>query len=130
MFKTVREVYQALLDGKKVRRDGWCPNAFLFFNDAGDICMRNGEAVWVSWLSIDHPEEWSIYEPPARTGTFQEAVEWVWENKGCASRRSEANEDIFLLLDAYGRLYTRANGLNTVRIIKHDVLATWTLREK
>ena len=76
-FKNQAEIYQALLDEKKITFCSWVSGRY--------VCLVNGFAVDRDGnsytFSFDHPEEWSIYtEPkPKKTIEFFECVAWSKE---------------------------------------------------
>lgn len=72
MFKTQAEIYQALLDGKKLRHCGWVGNTFLHLVD-GNPTMESGQAATLGFFA---PLNWSIYEEPKPKRKFYRR-KWV-----------------------------------------------------
>ena len=62
-FKSQKEIYEALLAGKKLRRDYWDLGHFVHLSQDGSLVNRNG--INDSWF-FKTPKDWSIYEEPKK----------------------------------------------------------------
>lgn len=108
----LRETLQALLDGKRIRKDGWLPEAILRLNEVGKLVNEENQVVGIT---IFHDSTFQLaYEPnPHATGTLLWAVfetrangRWVrrasWPvRRGACSRLAfDASDSNILMVDA------------------------------
>ena len=60
-FETQAEIFQALLDGKKVIHVVWGKGEYVFLNNSKTLKRENGDD---ALSSFPMPTNWSIYEEP------------------------------------------------------------------
>lgn len=86
---TTREVLQALLDGKKVRRRSWSAENYIHLVD-NDLVYDIGELV----ITVDFSDgNWEVYVEPKPKKTV-----WQWRYKSGSSKRWRIN--LVLLTEA------------------------------
>jgi len=65
IFKNHLEIYSALINGKKIRKETWCNNEFIHLAD-GLMSDEHGRKVY---HVFDQPLAWSLYEEPKKMKT-------------------------------------------------------------
>lgn len=62
-FKNIKEIMQALLDGKIINHGSQSSSEFYFLSECGNIKNNNGD---VCNPSFAYPESWQIHEEPKK----------------------------------------------------------------
>lgn len=66
-FKSTKEIFQALIDGKKIKRKSWCNILFLMISEDGSLVDEKGTK---TGYYFENPDEWEICEPPKKKIKF------------------------------------------------------------
>lgn len=59
-FETQAEIYQALLDGAKIRKDSFEKKAFIYLKDGIQFGQSGKATDWSFW----RPQDWEFYQEP------------------------------------------------------------------
>lgn len=66
-FKNTKEIYQALIDGKKIRQKSWRQSLYIYLNENGNTVNQDG--VRESYY-LTNFENWEIYQEPKKKVKF------------------------------------------------------------
>lgn len=82
----LREIFQVLLDGGKVRNLTWKPNVYVYMNECGEIVNNDGlifepSRFCVCEVPFYNFAEWEIYKEDEFNMAFIQAYDWMCESK-------------------------------------------------
>ncbi|MFO0451274.1 MAG: hypothetical protein ACK52I_21905 [Pseudomonadota bacterium] len=101
-FKTQKEIYEALLDGKKLIHKLSPPHCYVFLND-GHLESESGEPAVVYF---DIPAAWSPYKEPKQMKTVKLYRYTYQQEKGSIAQSNWISQSTFWLKDVCKLLKT------------------------
>lgn len=103
------EVLPALREGKKIRRNNWCKDGYIYINSNGELENQSGKrpAIILSRLDDLEADDWEIVTEKKRVKlrdlTAEQVKKWIDENcnrgdycKGCPFRCIECYDTFWL----------------------------------
>ena len=102
-FKTQKEIYEALLAGKKIRFDPWGPGLFIRLDEYGHMVDEKSQRHYSMYST---PNEWSLYEEPNKVKTVTLYRYTYRQEKGSIAQSNWISQSTFWLKDVCKLLKT------------------------
>jgi hypothetical protein len=101
-MKNKREIYQALLDGKKLKHPDHLSNNYLFINESGELVNADNVVVNVDFTAY---ELWYIYTEAAHYN-FSQALNYILEGKRLKRKKWDEKDCQYVYVDYWNSKIT------------------------